>query len=209
MLNVLAPARRDDGAASVDDLPSMDDLPEVTLVGHSSLLYWWPVWLTSLCMGVYSVVFGDRVRLDDQGPEMISPDSETGVLFIVVLLAVIGFTSVRIRGVASVAVILAVTLVALTLAYLELWSEAVALIPELSVHVNSGFYFVFGGLLLTMWLLQFFIFDRLTYYRIRPGQELDEVNGDRLKLEGMIQERYGVAKEEAKRQVDAWLAKQK
>lgn len=35
--------------------------------------------------------------------------------------------------------------------------------------------------------------------------EFDKIDGDRLKLEGKIQEKYGVAKEEAKRQVDLWL----
>lgn len=34
--------------------------------------------------------------------------------------------------------------------------------------------------------------------------ELMEINGNREKLEGKIQERYGVAKDEARRQVDEW-----
>lgn len=37
------------------------------------------------------------------------------------------------------------------------------------------------------------------------SDELDQVAGERLQLEGKIQEKYGVAKEEAERQVDAWL----
>lgn len=37
--------------------------------------------------------------------------------------------------------------------------------------------------------------------------ELDHMEGSRLKLEGKIQEKYGVAKEEAKRQVEEWLRK--
>ncbi len=35
--------------------------------------------------------------------------------------------------------------------------------------------------------------------------ELDQAAGNREKLEGMIQERYGVAREEAKEQVDKWM----
>jgi len=34
--------------------------------------------------------------------------------------------------------------------------------------------------------------------------DLAEVKGDRDKLIGKIQERYGVAKEEARKQVDSW-----
>lgn len=36
--------------------------------------------------------------------------------------------------------------------------------------------------------------------------ELDEAAGNREKLVGLIQERYGVAKEEAERQVDSFFA---
>lgn len=34
--------------------------------------------------------------------------------------------------------------------------------------------------------------------------ELDTVEGDRIKLVGLIQERYGVAKDEAEEQLRAW-----
>lgn len=37
--------------------------------------------------------------------------------------------------------------------------------------------------------------------------DLDRVEGNRDKLVGRIQERYGIAKEEAERQVDDWAAK--
>ena len=38
--------------------------------------------------------------------------------------------------------------------------------------------------------------------------EVEEVQGDRDKLEGLIQERYGRNKEEARREVDDWVARQ-
>ena len=41
------------------------------------------------------------------------------------------------------------------------------------------------------------------------SDEVDEVAGDRQRLEGKIQERYGVAKEDARKQVDDWLSKQR
>lgn len=34
--------------------------------------------------------------------------------------------------------------------------------------------------------------------------ELMEINGNRDKLEGKIQERYGITKDEARRQIDEW-----
>ncbi|PZT86077.1 MAG: CsbD family protein [Citromicrobium sp.] len=38
--------------------------------------------------------------------------------------------------------------------------------------------------------------------------EITEANGNREKLEGRIQERYGIEKAEARRQTDAWLGRQ-
>lgn len=37
--------------------------------------------------------------------------------------------------------------------------------------------------------------------------ELTEINGNREKLEGKIQEKYGKSKEDAKKSVDVWLSK--
>ena len=37
------------------------------------------------------------------------------------------------------------------------------------------------------------------------SDEVDQVDGNRQRLEGLIQERYGVAKEDAQKQVDEWL----
>ncbi len=38
--------------------------------------------------------------------------------------------------------------------------------------------------------------------------EITEAEGNREKLEGRIQERYGIEKAEARRQVDAWVDRQ-
>jgi len=37
--------------------------------------------------------------------------------------------------------------------------------------------------------------------------EVDQVAGEREKLVGMVQERYGIAKDEAEKQVDEWAAR--
>ena len=38
--------------------------------------------------------------------------------------------------------------------------------------------------------------------------EVTQINGSREQLEGRIQERYGFARDEARRQVDDWLGRQ-
>ena len=40
------------------------------------------------------------------------------------------------------------------------------------------------------------------------GDDLDRIQGQSEQLVGSIQERYGVARDEARRQVDAWLKDQ-
>ena len=37
-----------------------------------------------------------------------------------------------------------------------------------------GFYLLFSTALLAVWLLAFFVFDRLTVWRVRPGQMVEE-----------------------------------
>jgi len=39
--------------------------------------------------------------------------------------------------------------------------------------------------------------------------DLDKVNGQRDQLEGLIQERYGIAKDQVRKDVDAWLEEEK
>lgn len=39
------------------------------------------------------------------------------------------------------------------------------------------------------------------------NDELDQAEGNREQLEGLIQERYGKSKEEARREVDEWMAR--
>jgi uncharacterized protein YjbJ (UPF0337 family) len=39
--------------------------------------------------------------------------------------------------------------------------------------------------------------------------DLDKINGQRDQLEGLIQERYGIAKDQVRKDVDAWLEEEK
>ena len=39
--------------------------------------------------------------------------------------------------------------------------------------------------------------------------DLDKINGKREQLEGIIQERYGIAKDQAKKDIDNWYKDQK
>ncbi|MEC7764746.1 MAG: CsbD family protein [Pseudomonadota bacterium] len=47
--------------------------------------------------------------------------------------------------------------------------------------------------------------DAQSHWGELTNDDLDVINGDRTKLEGILQERYGKSKEEVKREIDDWL----
>ena len=154
-----------DGAAIVGSTRQ-----EITVYGHSTLLYWWPAW-----------AFGFVIALLNAGQERFlatapgsQPSSALGLTYLAILLLLIVFTNVRLRGINSVVALLTVALITVMLAWLGWWDDIARLIPYLSVHMNTGFYLVFSSGLLVIWLLMYFVFDRLTYWRIRPGQMTEE-----------------------------------
>ena len=145
-------------------------LQEINVYGHSTLLYWWPAW-----------AFGFLIALLNAGQEKFlatasdaQPSSALGLTYLAILLLLIVFTNVRLRGINSVVALLSVGFIAVLLAWFGWWDDIAMLIPYLSVHMNTGFYLVFSTGLLVIWLLMFFVFDRLTYWRIRPGQMTEE-----------------------------------
>ena len=156
--------------AVAEALPASTALQEIHVYGHSTLFYWWPAW-----------AFGFVVALLNAGQEKFfatapgaQPSSALGLTYLAILLLLIVFTNVRLRGIQSVVALLSVAFVAVLLAWFGWWDDIAKLVPYLSVHMNTGFYLVFSSGLLIIWLAMFFIFDCMTYWRIRPGQMTEE-----------------------------------
>lgn len=156
--------------AAAEAIPHPAVVQEISIYGHSTLLYWWPAW-----------AFGFLIALLNAGQEKflatapgVQPSSALGLTYLAILLLLIVFTNVRLRGINSVVALLSVGFIAVLLAWFGWWDDIAKLIPYLSVHMNTGFYLVFSTGLLVIWLLMFFVFDRLTYWRIRPGQMTEE-----------------------------------
>jgi hypothetical protein len=63
-----------------------------------------------------------------------------------------------------------VVLVTVLLAFFGLWDPILAWFGDLKVQLNLGAYFWFSTLMFLVWVLTVFIFDRLSYWRIKPGQ---------------------------------------
>jgi hypothetical protein len=143
---------------------------QIRIYGHSNLFYWWPAWAVGFLFALLNA--GQEQFLPTAADSQ--PSSALGLTFVSILLLLIIFTNVRLRGINSVVVLLTAGFISVTLAWFGWWDDIAKLIPYLSVHMNTGFYMVFSAGLLVIWLMMFFVFDRLTYWRIRPGQMTEE-----------------------------------
>lgn len=166
--------------ANAEDLPNPDDLPTIRIYQHSSLMYWWPVWLTGYIFAIWTWLKGGYVELDELRRELFHQGSEMGLIYVLVLTVVILFTNFKLRGIYSVAFLLAIGLIIALIALAGWWDDILSYVPYLSIHMNMGFYVVFSTILFVAWLLSFFFFDRLVYYIVRPGQliRVNRIGGD-------------------------------
>jgi hypothetical protein len=153
-----------------EDLESPDVLPDVRIYSHSSLLYWWPVWLSGFIFAAVTYFPGGVIELDEVRRDWFHDSSGVGLTYVLILFFVIIFTNIKLRGIYSIVLILAIGLAISLVALAGWWDEVMEFIPYLSVHMNMGFYVVFSTLLLVLWLLMFFVFDRMNYWVVRPGQ---------------------------------------
>lgn len=150
--------------------------PALIVYTHSSVFYLWPLWAVGYIMALLTWFQGVEVPLkQDGGSVLIYPGSGPGVTYAVLLLLVILITHVAVRGVWSLVVILSLLFLTVLFAYLGWWDYIISLLPRLSVFMNLGFYVFFSTVIFVIWLFGFFIYDRMSYWRITPGQVTYEV----------------------------------
>lgn len=146
----------------------------VNVISHSSLFYWWPVWAFGYVMAALTWFTGQSVSIGNLPEEMIHRSNGPGLLYTLIIFFVILITNISLRGWLSGMVILGAMFVAVLLAWLRLWDEILQIIPHVNVHMNFGFYMLLSTLVLIIWLLTTFVFDRLTYWRVEAGQVTKE-----------------------------------
>jgi hypothetical protein len=162
----VAPRTRTEDAVEQD---AEEVQPEIVLVSHSPLFYWWPVWVVGYLMALLTWTSGQEVQVADTVVR-IYPSNNLGILYFVTIFVVILISNVEVRGVASLAVILTLTLAAVLLAYFRVWDDVLRWFGHLSVYLNQGAYFWFSTLVFITWGLTTFVFDRMTHWVIKPGQ---------------------------------------
>jgi len=149
--------------------PHHEQQLELIIYSHSDFVYWWPVWVVGFLMAALTRLQGELITIGGH-QEWFHPSKNVGVLFMITLLMVILFTNVTMRGMASVIAILTVLFLSVLFAYLGWWEIILGWLPYMSVHMNFGFYMIFSTALFIFWLLIFFGYDRLRFWRVRPGQ---------------------------------------
>jgi hypothetical protein len=142
---------------------------EVILYSHSSLFYWWPAWAVGYLMALITYLDGEQFQIGS-ALEYYHPSTNLGIFFLLTLFLVVIITNTSVRGMASAVVILVVVLVTVVLAFFRLWDEILGWFDQLKVHINLGGYFWFATLMLLAWLLNVFVFDRMSCWRFKPGQ---------------------------------------
>ncbi len=147
--------------------------PHVTLISHSPVLYWWPAILVGYAVALVSYLNGAPAQ-NDPSQSYVHPSNNPGLFFIATLLFLIIFTNTKLRGIYSYLTIAVIAFTVVLFAYLDWWDAILDFIPQLNAKANAGFYVVFSTVLLIVWLLGFFVFDRLTFWRVFPGQIVEE-----------------------------------
>jgi hypothetical protein len=143
--------------------------PEMTIISHSMLFYWWPVWVVGYLMALFTWTNGQTIVTENMSM-VVHPSNNPGILFFLTVFLVVVITNLEVRGLASAMVLMGIALVALTLAYFRWWDDVLRFVGHLNIYINQGAYFWFSTLMLLIWAFAFFVFDRMSYWIVKPGQ---------------------------------------
>jgi hypothetical protein len=117
-----------------------------------------------------------------------------GMIWAMSVFIVIVIVHVKMRGIASVVVVLFVGGATVLFAALGLWDPILRAAGILDIHMNALGYLTISLILFVLWALMFFVFDRLTYIiftrgRLRVRRAIGE--GEKVfDVRGMVFERH-------------------
>jgi len=111
-------------------------------------------------------------RVQDGKPlyERMHSSKNLGIIFTVVLLIVLLITNVPLRGLSSAIAITVILLITVIFAWQDWWTVIFGWLFQLNIHMNAGFYFFFSTALFIAWVLVVFVYDRMSFWRITPGE---------------------------------------
>ncbi len=154
--------------------PGAETPRDIRIISHSNIFYWWPAWVAGFAVALISYLQGQDVAIAPEVIERVHPSNNPGIFFIAVLVMLVVFTTTKLRGIYSVVTLITLAFFVVLFAWFGWWDDILRFVPQLSARANTGFYLLFSTTLLVVWLLAFFVFDRLTVWRVRPGQMVEE-----------------------------------
>ena len=114
--------------------------------------------------------------LKDEKGSLIQPtlyvaqSKNYGVIFCLTLLLTIFITSVSLRGMWSILVIVVIVMGVTILMLAGYWEKITSAFSLLDIRINLGGYLFTSTGLLIIWLISFMFFDRQIYVTFSPGQ---------------------------------------
>ncbi len=156
------------------DLPDPSVLPELRIYSRSTVFFWWPVWLAGYIIAAITAIWGETLTLSNGTKIVVHHNTGLGLTFIVILILIMMLSNEKLRGIYSVVLLLTIAFVTVLFGWLGWWDRIFAFIPQLTVYMNLGFYLTFSTALFAIWALRFLLFDRLIFWRLRPGQLTEE-----------------------------------
>jgi hypothetical protein len=100
----------------------------------------------------------------------ISPSKNLAVLYCIILLLVITITNIPLRGLWSVIIIVFIVFLSIIFALMDLWETILGYVDVLDIRINMGGYLFISTVLLIIWCVVVFLFDKQLYMIFSPGQ---------------------------------------
>jgi hypothetical protein len=146
---------------------------QLILYSHSQLLYWWPLWLAGYAIAL--ATWFDHIQVNIGGDAIqFHPSRSLGVAYCLLFVLLLLVNTVKIRGAASFAVVSFLAFVVVLLAYLGWWDWILSWLGGRPIYMDLGFYLFFSTAILVIWVMTVFVFDHLSFWRVRPGQVTHE-----------------------------------
>ncbi len=148
---------------------------EIRIISRSQLFYYWPLWFFSLVFALVTKINGQEYTISNVSKGtankiwMVSSPG-LGLSFMIILLIVILFTSVNIRGVWAALVAAVFVILGLLFSLMGWWRPMLKAIGSIQFYLNMHFYLWTGVILFAMWALVIFIFDQRRCIILRPTQ---------------------------------------
>ena len=73
--------------------------PEIKIISHSNIFYWWPAWVAGFAVALISYTQGRDVAIVPEIIDRVHPSNNPGIFFIAVLVSLIVFTTTKLRGI--------------------------------------------------------------------------------------------------------------